>query len=133
MKICFVVKRLDFFISHRLDLAINLAKTNSVSVITNTANQSKKQINRIRSHEITIHHLEERVGSVNIFSYLKYALSLRRLVHKLKPDFVYYVTLEISFFGALISNLIDVKKSFFLISGLGPFFFNLKFKYRLAR
>jgi len=133
MKICFVIKRLDFFISHRLDLAINLAKTNSVSVITNTHDESIAQIEKISNHEIKIYHLEEREGSANIFSYISYISSLKKLILKIRPDSVYFVTLEMSFIGALINHFISVKNNFFLITGLGPFFFNSRLKYRLAR
>jgi glycosyltransferase involved in cell wall biosynthesis len=133
MKICFVVKELDFFISHRLDLAANLAKKNNVCVITNSKHFSKEQVDQIYNNGIAIYNLENRVGSVNIFSYFRYVISLRKIISKIKPDFIFYVTLEMSFFGALINNSINIKKSFFLITGLGPFFFNPKFKYRLAR
>ena len=68
MKICFVVKKLDFFISHRLDLARNLAKTNTVSLITNIDNEDKEQIKKISNYKIQIYELEERKGSSNIFS-----------------------------------------------------------------
>ena len=133
MKICFVVKKLDFFISHRLDLAINLAKTNSISLITNTENESAEQIKKISNYKIQIYNLEERKVPANIFSYIKYASSLRKLILKIKPDSIYFVTLEISFIGALICHFIRVKKKFFLITGLGPFFYSSKLKYRFVR
>lgn len=133
MKICFVVKKLDFFISHRLDLARNLAKTNTVSLITNIDNEDKEQIKKISNYKIQIYELEERKGSSNIFSYIKYALSLRKLIQKIQPDSIFFVTLEISFIGALINNFTRLNKNFFLITGLGPFFFSPKLKYRFAR
>ena len=47
MRISFVVITLDYFISHRLDLAANLATTHEVHLITNTHNATKSQIQNI--------------------------------------------------------------------------------------
>jgi glycosyltransferase involved in cell wall biosynthesis len=44
---------------------------------------------------------------------------------------VLYITLELSFFGSLISYFLSIKKSIFIITGLGPFFFKKEFKYRV--
>ena len=133
MKVCFVIHRLDFFVSHRFDLALSLAKTHEVCVIADCLNAPKEEVQRIQSLGISIHHLPSRSGSLNLISYLKYVLSLKRIIHAIKPNFLFYVTLEMSVFGALLHNFISPKKSFFLITGLEPFFFNRKLKYILYR
>ena len=122
-KICFVVISIDFFISHRLDLAARLAKTHEVHVITNTENASKSKIQKIINSGILLCHLEGRTGSLNILGYLKYLFLLRGKIKLLKLDYIFYVTLEMSVLGALINNTLSLKKSFFLITGLEPFFF----------
>lgn len=133
MKICFVVIELDYFVSHRLDLAKNLAKLCEVHVITNTENATKEILQEITCHGILLHHLQSRKGSLNLLGYLKYLISLRRLIKSLKLEYIFYVTLEMSILGALVNNTLEVKKSFFLITGLGPFFFSKKPKYLLYR
>ena len=133
MKVCFVIRRFDFFISHRLDLAFTLGKTHQVSIITDCLNVSEEEVQRIQALGISIHHLASRSGSFNLISYLKYILSLRRIIHEIKPNSLFYVTLEMSALGALLHNFISIKKSFFLITGLEPFFFNRKVKYILYR
>jgi glycosyltransferase involved in cell wall biosynthesis len=133
MKVCFVIRRLDFFVSHRFDLALSLAKTHEVCVITSCLNAPKEEVQRIQALGISIHHLASRSGSLNLISYLKYVLSLKRIIHEIKPNFLFYVTLEMSVFGALLHNFISIKKSFFLITGLDTFFFDKKLKYILYR
>ena len=133
MKICFVVLKLDFFISHRLDLAKSLGNTHQIHLITNTNEASIAEITTIKDLGISIYHLEGRSGSLNIFSYLRYAYSLHRIIANIAPNFVYYVTLEISTIGALLNNFMNIDKAFFLITGLEPFFFNPKLKFVFQR
>ncbi len=133
MKISFVVVNPDYFISHRLDLATNLAKLHDVHVITNLENASESKIQDIEERGISLHHLSSRNGSFDIFGYLKYIYNLKNLIHLQKFDYVFYVTLEMSTLGALINNFLKIKKSYFLITGIGPFFYTKKFKYALNR
>tara|TARA_B100000767_G_scaffold275763_1_gene315229 strand:- start:8382 stop:9509 length:1128 start_codon:yes stop_codon:yes gene_type:complete len=133
MKVCFVIYRFDFFASHRLDLAVSLAQTHEVFIITDCLNAPEEEVKRIHALGVSVHHLASRSGSLNLISYSKYFLSLKNIIHKIKPNFLFYVTLEMSAFGALLHNFISPKKSFFLITGLEPFFFNRKFKYILYR
>ncbi len=132
-KICFVVISIDFFLSHRLDLAANLATTHEVHLITNTDNASKSQIQKITNSGIVLCHLAGRKGSLNILGYLRYLFLLRKQIKILKLDYVFYVTLEMSVLGALINNTLSLRKSFFLITGLEPFFFDKKLKYIILR
>jgi len=132
-KICFVVISIDFFLSHRFDLAANLAETQEVHVITNTNSATKSQIKKIINSGILLCHLEGRKGPLNIFGYFKYLFLLRKQIKTLKIDYIFYVTLEMSVLGALINNTLSLNKSFFLITGLEPFFFNKKLKYFILR
>ena len=133
MKVCFVIRRFDFFASHRFDLAVSLAKTHEVSVITDCSVTPEAEVQRIQAFGISVLHLDSRSGSFNLTLYLQYILSLKRIIHEIKPNFIFYVTLEISTLGALLHNFITLQKSFFLITGLEPFFFNRKLKYILYR
>ena len=133
MRISFVVITLDYFISHRLDLAKNLAKLHEVHVITSTANATRESLKEIADCGIYLHHLPGRKELSKFLGYFKYLISLRNLIKFLKLDNIFYVTLEMSILGALINNTMKIKKSYFLITGLGPFFFSKKPKYILYR
>jgi len=133
MKICFVIIELDYFVSHRLDLAKNLAMSHEVYVITNIENASDERLKEISDYGINLCHLPGRKGSLDILGYFRYLKSLRNLIKSLKLDFIFYVTLEMSTLGALLNNFQENRKSYFLITGLGPHFFNNKLKYILYR
>jgi glycosyltransferase involved in cell wall biosynthesis len=130
MKIIFVVNELDFFIRTHFNLAININQTHEVEVIADASRSSAKDLDLVEKMGIKLHILNRKKNSKNIFSYLSFIFSLLLLLRKIKPDFVFYITLEISFFGSLISYFLKIKKSIFIITGLGPFFFKKEFKYR---
>ena len=130
MKIIFVVNELDFFIRTHFNLAININQTHEVEVIADASKSSTKDLDFLEKMGIKLHALNRKKNSKNIFSYLSFIFSLFLLLRKIKPDYVFYITLEISFFGSLISYFLKIKKSIFIITGLGPFFFKKEFKYR---
>ena len=126
MRICFAIINYKFFHSHRLSLIRELAKTHSVSVVTDTSGALPQEIKNLISLGIEVIHLPSRSKKIG---YISYALSLRRVIQNINPVMMFYVTLEMSTFGATIHHLLKVKKSFFLITGLGPFFHRKKLKY----
>ena len=130
MKIIFVVNELDFFIRTHFNLAININQTHEVEVIADASKSSTKDLDFLEKMGIKLHALNRKKNSKNFFSYLSFIFSLFLLLRKIKPDYVFYITLEISFFGSLISYFLKIKKSIFIITGLGPFFFKKELKYR---
>lgn len=133
MKICFVIIEFDYFISHRLDLAKNLAMSHEIFVITNIENASHERLKEISDYGINLCHLAGRKGSLDILGYFRYLKSLKNLIKSLKLDFVFFVTLEMSTLGALLNNFQENRKFYFLITGLGPYFYSKKLKYILYR
>ena len=130
MKIIFVVNELDFFLRTHLNLAININQTHEVEVIADASKSSTMNLDLVERMGIKLHVLNRKKNSKNIFSYPSFIFSLLLLLRKIKPDYVFYITLEISFFGSLIAYFLKIKKSIFLVTGLGPFFFKKEFKYR---
>ena len=59
-KLCFVVDDLQFFITHRLDLAIELSKKYKIYLVCNIKNAVVTDLKLIKRNKITIHHLESR-------------------------------------------------------------------------
>ena len=126
MNICFAIAHYKFFHSHRLDLTKELAKTHAVSIVTDCSKAIPQEIKYLKSLGIEVINLP---GRSKKNGYISYALSLRRVIQNINPEIVFYVTLEMSVFGAMIHHLLKIKKSFFLITGLGPFFYGKKLKY----
>ena len=130
MKIIFVVNELDFFIRTHFNLARNINQTHEVEVIADTSKSSTKELDLVEKMGIKLHILDRKKNLKSILSYPSFIFSLLMLLRKIKPDYVFYITLEISFFGSLISYFLKIKKSIFIVTGLGPFFFKKEFKYR---
>ena len=86
---------------------------------------------KLKKRGIVLHSLNRKIGGNKAIIYISYIYSLLKLSRKIKPDHILYITLELSFFGALIKPFSKAKKSIFVITGLGPFFFKTNFKYKI--
>jgi glycosyltransferase involved in cell wall biosynthesis len=130
MKIVFVVNELDFFLRTHINLASNISRIHDVELIADTSNSSGEDLDFVEKMGIKLNVLNRKKNAKNIFSYLSFISSLLFMLRRIKPDYIFYITLEISFFGSLISHFIKIKKSIFIVTGLGPFFFKKELKYR---
>ena len=130
MKIIFVVNELSFFLRTHLNLANSMSKTHKIGVITDISKSSKEDLEFLKNKGIELYRLNRKKSSFTFFSYIKHLITLLKLLRKINPKYVFYVTLEMSFFGSLISYFLSIKKSIFIITGLGPFFFRKEFKYK---
>ena len=133
MKICFVVNEIGFFISHRFEIAKEFSSKYRVFLITDISKSKSEDLLKLENAGIEILPLKYRSNSASISEYLRYIRELRKKINRCSPEYIFYTTIEISMFGALIHNLINVKKTFFLITGFGPFFLPNNFKTRLFR
>ena len=126
---CFVINDYNFLITHRLDLLKNLAKQINVTVICDIKKNDENKIKDLDEFNIKIIKIRRRNG---IFDFLRYR---KDLISKLNNNFthVFFVTLEQSFFGALIAKKPCAWKLYFIISGLGHNFFKLDFKSLLIK
>ena len=133
MKICFVVSEIGFFLSHRYALAKEMSSKHHVVLITDTSKATSENLFKLEDAGIEIIPLKKRSNSASLSEYLRYILELKKKINICSPEYVFFTTIELSMFGALIHNLIRVKKTFFLITGLGPFILSNNFKIRLFR
>lgn len=118
-KILFVVNDLDFFISHRLPVALAAQAENYEVHLA--CPKGKKVIDIIRFgfayHEIPI----TRNGQ-NPLKELYAVLSLYRLCKKIKPELVHLVTIKPVLYGGIAARLTGVKAVVAAVSGLGTAF-----------
>ena len=131
MKIVFVVNELNFFLRTHVNLANQMGKIHQVSLIADIANSSSDDIESLRKMGINLYALNRKKNVNKALTYFSYIFSLAKILKKIKPEYIFYITLELSFFGSLISYFIKVKKSIFIITGLGPFFFKKNFRYQV--
>ena len=131
MKIVFVVNELNFFLRTHVNLANQMGKTHQVSLIADITNSSSDDLESLRKMGINLYALNRKKNVNKASTYFSYIFSLAKTLKRIKPEYIFYITLELSFFGSLISYFIKVKKSIFIITGLGPFFFKKNFRYQV--
>ena len=131
MKICFVLTEIDFFLSNYFELAKEISIKHEVALITDSSKATPEDLIKLEDIGIEILPLKRRPNSASPGEYLRYISQLRRKINTYSPEYIFFITLELSMFGALIYNLINVKKIFFLITGIGSLFSNNDFKTRL--
>jgi glycosyltransferase involved in cell wall biosynthesis len=132
-RLCFVVNDLEFFLSHRIDLAKKLSYSYQIHLICNSKNASTADLKTVQENKFLIHDLSPRNKSKLIYGYIQYLVNLKRLLCEINADYILFITLELSFIGAIIHQFIETKKSLFLITGLGPFFNNKRIKYKIIK
>ena len=132
MKTCFVVNKCSFFYSHRFELAKKLASLGEVVLITDTKGTDASVIKNIIANNIKIRSVSKRNSRRGLFGFIMYFFRVFNAIGHTKPQAIFFVTLEISFVGVLISWFRKKHSSYFLITGLGPFFFNKTIKNQLV-
>lgn len=130
MKVCFVTHNFNFFMIHTFNLVKEIAKYHEVTIISDMENAQKKDFAKLESKSINIESLKKR-ENLNIFSYIRYILGLKSLINRINPDCIFYITLEISLFGSMISKYKSKQKSYSVISGVGPDFFTKKLSFKI--
>ena len=133
MKICFVVNEIGFFLSHRFGIAKEMSTQHKVALVTDTSQAKPGDFLKLEDAGIEIIPLKQRPNSASLGQYFRYIRELTKKINLYSPEYIFFTTIELSMFGALIHNFIGVKKTFFLITGFGPFFLPNDFKTRLFR
>ena len=131
MKVLFVVNELNFFIRNHINLVKRISEFHEVTLIADASKSNQTDIEQIGKMGIKLHVLNRNKSGGKVFAYLSFIFSLMLLIRKIKPEYIFYVTLELSFFGSLISYFIPTRKTIFIITGLGTFFFKEEVRYKV--
>jgi glycosyltransferase involved in cell wall biosynthesis len=118
-KLLFILNDAHYFISHRLDIALEA--------------QKKDYKVHIATHDIENHQLIKKYGfefspiklsrsGVNIFKELSSFYELYKLLKKIKPDVLHLVTIKPVIYGSIIARIIKLPKVVAAIPGLGHIF-----------
>jgi len=118
MILLFVVNRNEFFLSHRLPIAI-AARDEGYDVHVVTGSDDSHTIN---SFGLVHHFLPISRSGLNPWLELKTFLFLWSLIRNLKPDLLHLVTIKPVIYGGLIARLNRVPSLVIAISGLGSIF-----------
>lgn len=112
-----VVTDINFFFSHRVALAKKLSEKFEILVFSDIKNINKSELKKYSF--INFIHLKSRVKKnkfINILSVIRYGFDLAALLKLHKLDNIFFITLECSMIGAVVSRRLKNKR-FFVISG----------------
>jgi glycosyltransferase involved in cell wall biosynthesis len=112
-----VVADIDFFFSHRYELAKKLSEEYQILVISDLGKANMAELNK---HSfIKFVHLQSRTKKnkfINIFSAIRYIFGLAAALKSNKVDNAFFITLESSMMGAIACKYLKIKK-YYVISG----------------
>ena len=112
-----IVADIDFFFSHRIELAKKLSEKYQILVISDLRNISKSKL--AKHGDIKFIHLKSRSKInkfINIFSTIRYILGLAYALKSNKINNAFFITLESSMIGAVASKYLNINK-YYVISG----------------
>jgi glycosyltransferase involved in cell wall biosynthesis len=129
-KVCFVTHDHSFFKKYLMNLAVEISETYNVTVITDAQNVTHKDLTLLREHNISLEGLKQR-SKTNRLQIVKYIYELKKIVNNVAPEYIFYTTIEIAFFGSLITRFKTSRKSYFVITGIGLDFFSNRLRYKI--
>lgn len=112
-----VVADINFFFSHRFELARKLSEEYQIIVISDLNNADMSEL--AKNSFIKFIHLKSRIRKnkfMNIISTIRYGIGLNLILKSNKVDNVFFITLESSIIGAIASKYLNIKK-YYVISG----------------
>lgn len=118
-KILFVVNAPEFFLSHRLPIALAASQLGYQVHVATASGEATPEIQRhgFSHHEIPF----ARSGQNPIFELFS-IVCLFRLFRSLKPDLVHLVTIKPVLYGGIVARLARIKSVVAAVSGLGTVF-----------
>lgn len=122
--ILFVVNTPNFFLSHRLPLAV-AAKEAGFNVHVATKNGS--EISQITKHGLAHHIIPFDRSGHNVFSDLTTLKSLIKLFRDIRPNLVHLVTIKPVIYGGIAARIVGIQSVVAAISGLGTAFIDISF------
>jgi glycosyltransferase involved in cell wall biosynthesis len=118
-KILFVVNAPEFFLSHRLPLAV-AAKEAGYEV--HVASASGADVEKIRAQNFVHHTVEFSRSGQNPLVELGTFRQMFKLLRRLKPDLVHLVTIKPVLYGGLAARMNGISGVVAAVSGLGTAF-----------
>lgn len=118
-KLLFVVNDLNFFISHRLPLALAAQQQ---GYLVSVAGPTDPGADEIIKHGLTVYQIPFKRSSMRIKGEINTLLELIRLFKKAKPDIVHLLTIKPILYGCIAACLAGVKQVIAAPTGLGYVF-----------
>ena len=126
--ILFVVNTAEFFISHRLPIAL-AAQKEGYKVHVATPNSAF--VEDILSHNIEHHDLSISRKGKNFFRELLSLYRIFTLYRSIKPELVHLVTIKPVVYGGIVARILKVPAVVYAVSGIGSAFIDKDLKSRV--
>ena len=138
-KVLFIINSLNFFLSHRYQIAKKLIKNGHEVILIC---EIDGPIPKYFDNKIKIHNIKLRNSNLNPINFIKNFMKLKRIIFETNPNIIHLITILPIFIGSMI--LYNKSKFRIVISftGLGyfvinknffTFFFNLALYYYLNK
>ncbi|BFM49622.1 glycosyltransferase family 4 protein [Marinomonas sp. THO17] len=118
-RILFVVNASEFFLSHRLPLAL---ATQKAGFDVHVATAEGPEVKSIQSLGFTHHLVPFARSGQNPLNELKTLISLIKLFKALKPSLVHLITIKPVLYGGIAARVIGIEAVVSAVSGLGTVF-----------
>ncbi|WP_432786285.1 N,N'-diacetylbacillosaminyl-diphospho-undecaprenol alpha-1,3-N-acetylgalactosaminyltransferase [Oligella sp. MSHR50489EDL] len=128
-KILFVVNNPAFFLSHRLNIALE-AKAQGYRVIVSTMDGAA--VATIKAHGFEHVVFPMRRSGMNPVTELASIWALYKIFKQVKPDLVHLVTIKPVLYGGIAARLAGIKAVVYAISGMGFLFTGERSKFELV-
>lgn len=118
-KLAFIINEYAFFKSHRYNLITLLSSYYDVEIIIDLSALKGLKIDVDSNPNIHFTHSSKRIPSINPINFFTFIQKLKNKIDTVDPDYIFFVSLENCFIGAILSRYINTKNNFFLVTGLG--------------
>ncbi|WP_423895833.1 glycosyltransferase family 4 protein [Candidatus Pelagadaptatus aseana] len=122
-KVIFLVNNVKYFLSHRLDIAVEAKKSGyDVHVAAPSSKDVDNDISTIKNLGFTYHSVRVQRGKQSIINEFKGVYDVFTLFINVRPDLVHLVTLKQVVIGGFLARVLGVRGSCAAIAGLGSVF-----------
>lgn len=129
-RLLLVVNDANFFLSHRLPIALAAKDSGfDVHIATTPVSGAKK----ITDHGLIFHNIPFSRSGMHPLHELRTMLALYRLYKQIKPAIVHHVTIKPVLYGGIVARLLGVPAVVSAISGLGYIFVSEKLRTKIIR
>ena len=120
-----VINDLDFFISHRLDIAKKLISQNKKVYLVSKYSDNYRHLidNKIEFIQLNINR-----SKINIFQELFTIFQLYKIIKTLEPDLMHLITLKPIIYGSILNHFLKINKIVCSITGMGTLYSHNKNK-----
>ena len=129
-KILYIVNNSNYFLSHRLSVALS-AKRNGYEV--HLVSPEDQAVKEIKSKGIIHHNIQLTRSGVRVLSEVRVIFSIYKKIKEIEPDLVHLVTIKPVIYGGIVSTILGVKGVIAAIPGLGYSYISKGFKYSIFR